>query len=100
MEWHRVALPVVFAAAGLLVGWLYLVLLWRFVGRLSAGKRSAPELAALTALRFLLLAAGLVLAFLAGLWSIIAYLAGFLAARCVALRAVKRREPEKGTRDA
>ena len=85
MSARDVLLIVGFAVLGVAVARAYLALLWAAVGRLAERRASRRRFVGLAALRVILLACGGLAAAAFGVWPLVGYLAGFLAARTLLL---------------
>lgn len=79
----NIIMPIVFALAGLLVGWGYFVLLRFSLTKLGGESPRILPFVALYLLRLILFAGGIVAAALVGTWSLIAYAVAFVVARSV-----------------
>jgi len=86
MDFLHVVFPVILGLAGLLVGWAYFRLMRMSLDCLTGERAQVRRFVGFAAVRVLLFGAGLVGAFLVGAWSLIAYVAGFMVARTVAVR--------------
>ena len=86
MNVWKIALPIVFAAAGVLVGVVYFWVMRRSLTGFGTRKAVVARILGFGLLRLALFGAGAFGALKAGAWSLIAYALGFFAARTVIVR--------------
>ncbi len=83
MDGRDIALTIVFALAGGLVGWVYLLLVRRSVAYLGKGKTQTATFVTFMLVRFALLGCGFAGAAYFGAWPLIGHLAGFFIVRTI-----------------
>jgi len=93
MDARSLAAAVAFIPAGGAVGWAYFSLMRRSLGYLGSGKGGARWFIALILLRLGLFAGGVVAALYLGGLCLVGYMAGFILARTLAVRAAKNETP-------
>lgn len=87
-------LAAAFLAGGVVLGWAYFRLMRFSLQYLGRSTAMVSRFTGLAVLRIALLCAGAVAAFTAGLWPFIAFTAGFLTARTMALSGVEADKAE------
>ena len=90
MDAGGVILTAALAVAGAAVGWCYFAILRASVEQMTSARGWGKRFALFAALRVTLFAGGLAAALWAGTWPLIAYLAGFIVARTVAVARARR----------
>ena len=85
----NIVIPIGFTLAGLLVGLVYFRIMWQSMPQPGDERFRAGRFAGLALLRVVLFGGGCFGAIMMGVWPVIGYLLGFLAARTVAVRKVR-----------